>query len=55
MTIMQVLITLYHTMMTFNDTETETFENIVVKRENAGNQHFLLFQQRFLPYQSWKS
>ena len=27
------------------------FENIVGKEENAGNQHFLLFPQYFLPYQ----
>ena len=27
----------------------ETFENIVRKGENAGNQHFLLVQQCFLP------
>ena len=27
-----------------------TFENIVGKEENAGNQHFLLFPQRFLPF-----
>ena len=27
------------------------FENIVGKGENAGNQHFLLFQQRFLLHQ----
>ena len=27
------------------------FENIVGKGENAGNQHFLLFPQCFLPYQ----
>ena len=26
-------------------------ENIAVKRENDGNQHFLLFQRRFLPNQ----
>ena len=26
------------------------FENIVGKGENAGNQHFLLFQQCFLPF-----
>ena len=30
------------------------FENIVRKEENAGNQHFLLFPQCFLPYQ-WQS
>ena len=27
------------------------FENSVGKGENAGNQHFLLFPQRFLSYQ----
>ena len=26
------------------------FKNIVGKRENAGNQHFLLFPQRLLPF-----
>ena len=26
------------------------FENIVGKRENNGNQHFLLFPQCFLPF-----
>ena len=28
----------------------QTFENIVEKEENGGNQHFLLFQQSFLPF-----
>ena len=28
----------------------EPFENIVEKEENAGNQHFLLFPQCFLPF-----
>ena len=28
----------------------KTFENIVGKRENAGNQHFLFFPQCFLPF-----
>ena len=37
------------TIPTFNDPEKETFENIVGKGENAGNQHFLLFPQCFLP------
>ena len=32
----------------------EFFENIVGKGENAGNQHFLLFQQCFLLYQREK-
>ena len=31
------------------------FENIVKKGENAGNQHFLLFPQCFLPYQGHES
>ena len=31
------------------------FENIVGKGENAGNQHFLLFPQCFLPCQRQKS
>ena len=38
--------------MTFNDPEKEAlkpFENIVGKGENAGNQHFLIFPQYFLP------
>ena len=29
-------------------------ENIVRKGENAGNQHFLLFSQGFLPHQKKK-
>ena len=33
----------------------KVFENIVRKGENAGNQHFLLFQQCFQPYQIQKS
>ena len=28
----------------------EPFEKVVGKGENAGNQHFLLFSQRFLPH-----
>ena len=32
-----------------------TFENIVGKGANAGDQHFLLFSQCFLPYQKHKS
>ena len=42
-------LTLYHTIPTFNDREKEAFENIVGKGENAGNQHFLLLPQCFLP------
>ena len=40
----------YHTIPTFNDPEKKrAIENIVGKGENAGNQHFLLFPQCFLP------
>ena len=31
------------------------FENIVEKGENAGNQHFLLFPQCFLPFSKQNS
>ena len=48
---MQLHLTLYHTIPTFNDPQTEKpFENIVGKGENAGKQHFLLFPQCFLPF-----
>ena len=45
---------LYHTMMTFDDPggAKEPFENFVGKGENADIQHFLLFKQCFLTYQS---
>ena len=43
-------LTLYHTIWTFNDQRDRAFENIVGKGENAGYQHFLLFQQCFLPF-----
>ena len=33
----------------------KSFENIVGKGENAGNQHFLLFSQCFLPFQKHSS
>ena len=42
-------LTLYHTIPTFNDPEKETFRKHCGKRRNAGNQHFLLFPQCFLP------
>ena len=46
------LITLYLTVLTFNDLEKETFWQIIVgKGENPGNQHFLLLPQCFLPIQ----
>ena len=41
---------LNHTITTFNDPKEESVENIVGKEENAGNQHFLLFPQCFLPF-----
>ena len=31
---------LYHTIPTFKDPEKKALENIVERRENAGNQHF---------------
>ena len=44
--------TLYHTIPTFHyPWKKKAFENIVGKGENAGNQHFLLFPQCFLPCQ----
>ena len=49
-------LTLYHTIPTFNDPE-KAFENIaegafenITEGENAGNQHFLLFQPCFLSF-----
>ena len=42
-------LTQYNIILTFHDPGKETFENIVGKRANAGNQHFLLFPKRFLP------
>ena len=36
----------YHTIL-----KKKSIENIVGKGENAGNQHFHLFPQYFLPYQ----
>ena len=44
-----MLLTLYHTILTFNDLKLRAFENIVGKGENADNQKFLLFPQCFLP------
>ena len=44
-------LTLYRTIATFNELtlKEKTFENNMEKGENAGNQHFLLFPQCFLP------
>ena len=44
------ILTLNHTVPTFNDPEKKAFENIEGKEENAGNQHFLLYPQCFLPF-----
>ena len=41
-------LTLYQTIPTLNNTEKETFWKHWEKKENAGNQHFLLFPQCFL-------
>ena len=45
-------VTLYSTIQTLKQ---RASENIVGKGENAGNQHFLLFPNCFLPYQRQKS
>ena len=44
-----IVLTLYHALQTSN-TPQKTFENILGKEDNAGNQHFLLFPQCLLPY-----
>ena len=41
------VLTLYHTILTFNDPEKKPYKNTVRKGENAGNQCFLLFPQCF--------
>ena len=43
-------LTLHHTILNFNDLGKKTFQNTVGKGKNAGNQHFLLFPQCFLPF-----
>ena len=50
-------LTLYQTIPTFNDPEeVEDFLKILWRKgENAGNQHFLLFPQYFLPERIQKS
>ena len=48
-----ITLTLYHTIPTLNSImkkKKKAFENIVGKGENAGNQHFHLFPQCFLPF-----
>ena len=48
----RLLKTTSNTIQSFNQpTFNDPFENIVGKGENAGNKHFLLFQQCFLPNQ----
>ena len=47
-------LTLYHTIRLLTSHKTRAFEKIVGKGENAGNQHFILFPQCFLPYQGEK-
>ena len=50
------VLTLYHTIPTFNDPKEEGFvwENTVGKEENTGDHHFLLSPQCFLLYQTEK-
>ena len=43
-------LTLCQTIPSSKTLQNKAFENIVGKGENAGNQHFLLFPQCFLPY-----
>ena len=43
------VLTLYHTILTFNDLSKKPFENIVGKGENDVNQHFLLFPHVYNP------
>ena len=52
---MNRVLTLSYTIPTFANPDKEEFENILGKGGNAGNQHFLLFPQCFLPYQKHKS
>ena len=44
------VISLYHTVPTFNNPQDKTFENIMEKGEYAGNQHLFLFPKCFLLY-----
>ena len=43
-------LSLYDTIPTFNDPGKNAFQIILGRGENAGNQHFPLFPQRFLPF-----
>ena len=49
-------LTLYHTILTFNDhVEKKAFKIIVGRGENADNQHFLLFPHVFYPSKKKKN
>ena len=50
-----IIITLYHTMMTFGAPEKKLLKTLWRKGVNAGNHHFLLFPQCFLPYERQNS
>ena len=47
-----LLQTPYSTNLDFNNHEKEVSENTVGSEKNAVNEHFLIFPQCFLPYQS---
>ena len=44
------MLPLHQKIPVINDPEEYFFENFEKKGENAGNQHFLLFPQSFLPF-----
>ena len=48
----QILLTLYHTILTFTTLKKKAFGNIVGKGENAGFQHFRLFPEYFVPFKT---
>ena len=43
---------LYHTIRLLKNVGMKGFKNIVGKGEKAGNQHYLLFPQGFLPFRT---
>ena len=45
------LITLYHTKTSPEAQRKKTFENMVIKGDNAGNQHYAAFPRMFLAYE----
>ena len=47
--LLPIFISLPYNTLLFITLRKKTFEKIVGKGENAGNQHFLLFPQSFLP------